>query len=289
MSQRENFGFSRYAPRSIRALSEDSGAVPFQIIRIVCAGTLWPELLFGFLVCPFCQSAACDVAQPRILLTTVASPSPLLADAPLRLWSPHIVGVGHPIQSLPDMRRADPRSAQICGPAAISQSFQVSAYSGEPFTSIRARNLFAKHRCRSALGDETLKSGPEMALIGMAFVLSCARKRLTGTGAGPARSIVGPPGKSQGVRPSADAGEKMALRITSKVARHDVGNAAFIDISCRDQTFCDEVAEPLRGERVYFVVVGGHAGNCRTGPSDCVPFPFRHKTRTPASRFVLAA
>lgn len=41
-------------------------------------------------------------------------------------------GVGHPPQSLPDVRRPDARSAQIGGPDAISQCFQVSAYSGEP-------------------------------------------------------------------------------------------------------------------------------------------------------------
>jgi hypothetical protein len=38
-------------------------------------------------------------------------------------------GVGHPPQSLPDVRRADARSANIGGPAGISQVFQISAYS----------------------------------------------------------------------------------------------------------------------------------------------------------------
>jgi hypothetical protein len=45
---------------------------------------------------------------------------------------------------LPDVRRSDARSAQIGGPDGISHSLQVSAYSGEPFTSIVARNLFSK-------------------------------------------------------------------------------------------------------------------------------------------------
>ena len=46
-------------------------------------------------------------------------------------------GVGHPEQALSDVRRAEARSAQIGGPDGISQCFQVSAYSGEPFTSKR--------------------------------------------------------------------------------------------------------------------------------------------------------
>jgi len=70
------------------------------------------------------------------------------------------VGVGHPEKPLPPVRRADARSAQIGSPAGISQIFQVKANSGEPFAPIRARNLLSKDRCRSALGDETVKSGP---------------------------------------------------------------------------------------------------------------------------------
>ena len=68
---------------------------------------------------------------------------------------------------------------QIGGPDGISCSFQVSTNSGEPFASILARNLFSKHRCRPALGDKAVKSGPEVSLVGMAFPLSRARKRLT--------------------------------------------------------------------------------------------------------------
>ena len=44
--------------------------------------------------------------------------------------------VGHPVKPLSDMRRALARSAQIGGPDCITQSFQVSTYSGEPVTSI---------------------------------------------------------------------------------------------------------------------------------------------------------
>jgi hypothetical protein len=79
------------------------------------------------------------------------------------------------------VRRADARSRQIGGPAGISCSLQVSAYSGEPLAAILACNLFANDRCRAALGDEAEKSGPEVSLVGMALPLSRARKRLTWT------------------------------------------------------------------------------------------------------------
>jgi hypothetical protein len=90
-------------------------------------------------------------------------------------------GVGHPEEALSDVRCAEARSREIGGPDGISQVLQVSANSGEPFASSLARNLLSKDRCRAALGDEAVKSGPEVSLIGMAKSASCARKRLTGT------------------------------------------------------------------------------------------------------------
>ena len=68
-----------------------------------------------------------------------------------------------PEESLPDVRRADARSAQIGSRHGISQYFQVSEYSGEPFTSSLARNLFAKDDWRSALADEPSHLGPEVS------------------------------------------------------------------------------------------------------------------------------
>jgi hypothetical protein len=90
-------------------------------------------------------------------------------------------GVGDPEKPLPDVRRADARSRQIGAPDGISQVLQVNAYSGEPFTPIFARNLLSKDDWRPALGDECVKSGPEVSFVGMALALSRARKRLTRT------------------------------------------------------------------------------------------------------------
>jgi hypothetical protein len=66
----------------------------------------------------------------------------------------------HPVEPLPDVRRADARSAQIGGPDGISQAFQVKPYSGEPRPASSARNLFANDDWRAALGDKPSKSGP---------------------------------------------------------------------------------------------------------------------------------
>jgi hypothetical protein len=154
------------------------------------------------------------------------------------------------------VERPDARSAQIGSPDGISIAFQVSANTGEPFTSKRARNLLSKDRCRPALGDERVKSGPEVSFVGMAFPLSRARKRLTWTGAGPDGSIVGPSSEAERVGPSANAGEEVALSIPGKVGCADIDDATLVDVPWGDVTGGDEVAEPLRGIGVDLVVIG---------------------------------
>jgi hypothetical protein len=66
--------------------------------------------------------------------------------------------VGQPlrgeIESLPDVRSTDARSAQIQRPDGVSLAFQVSVYKVEPSEAVLARNLLAKDDARSALADE---------------------------------------------------------------------------------------------------------------------------------------
>lgn len=66
-------------------------------------------------------------------------------------------------------------------PDGISAGLQVTANSGHPLPPILARNLLSKDRCRAALGDEAVKSGPEVSFVDMALPLSSDRKRLTWT------------------------------------------------------------------------------------------------------------
>ena len=70
------------------------------------------------------------------------------------------VGVGHPPQSLSDVRRADARSAEIGCCAGVTRSFQVSLYKVEPREAVSARNLLAKDNWRAALADEPVERGP---------------------------------------------------------------------------------------------------------------------------------
>jgi hypothetical protein len=55
-----------------------------------------------------------------------------------------VVGVGHEPQPLPDVRRADARSAQIRRPDGVALSFQVSLNKVEPPKAVFACNLLAK-------------------------------------------------------------------------------------------------------------------------------------------------
>lgn len=125
-------------------------------------------------------------------------------------------GVGHPEEALADMRRTDARSAQIGSCPAIGHSFQVSEYSGEPFTPSLARNLFPKDHWRAALADEFPEVGPQVAGIVDALAFACRAERLAGTGTGPDRTVGGPSGKFEGEAPSADSGKEMALGVSGQ-------------------------------------------------------------------------
>ena len=70
------------------------------------------------------------------------------------------LGLGHPEEPLPDVRRADAASRESHGPDGVAEIFQVMTYSGEPSTSSLARNLFTNNSVRTALGDQPMKSGP---------------------------------------------------------------------------------------------------------------------------------
>jgi len=105
-------------------------------------------------------------------------------------------GVGNPVKPLPDVRRPDARSAQIGRPNGIAQRFQVSAYSGEPATSKRARSLLPKNEERVALSDEPQKLRPEMSLIFRPAPLASSAESLAGARACPDRNVIWPSGEA---------------------------------------------------------------------------------------------
>jgi hypothetical protein len=118
---------------------------------------------------------------------------------------------------LSDVERADARSAEITRPDGVVRRFQVSRNTIEPSKSIRARNLLTKDDCRAALRNELVPRRPKVARIIGAIAFPRTRERLTGTTPGPDGSLVRPSGEAQGVAPSADAGEEMALGKSSNI------------------------------------------------------------------------
>jgi hypothetical protein len=131
------------------------------------------------------------------------------------LLSSFAAGVGHPPKPLPDMRRARARSAQIGGPNVISQRFQVSTYSGEPFTAILARNLLSSQSWRPPVLDEPEELGPEMPLVLDPLSLPGDGEWLAGAGSGPDRPVLGPSRKLEGEIPSCDPGEEVTSSVES--------------------------------------------------------------------------
>ena len=141
-------------------------------------------------------------------------------------------GVGHPVQSLSDVRRADAVCSQYNRPAGVTFCFQVCEYSIEPTVANSSRHLLSKDRCRSALADEPEHLGPEVSFVFLAFPLARLRERLARTTAGPTLASCGPAGQVESVLPSADAGEKVNA-VCVNFSRLDVLDGAFIDLRFR--------------------------------------------------------
>jgi len=159
---------------------------------------------------------------------------------------------------LPDVRGAAARSAQIGSRCGIAHAFQVSEYSGEPFTSKLACNLLAKDNWRAADRDKAEELGPEVALVGCSGLLAGCAERLAWAGAGPEGPVIGPSSQSSCVSPSADAGEEVALRVVLKVIGLHLHDAACVHIASGYVPGGNQVAKPLGRIGVDLVVVGGH-------------------------------
>lgn len=79
---------------------------------------------------------------------------------------------------------------------------------------------------------------------------------LAGDAGGPYRLFVWPSCKAQGVAPSADAGEEVALSVASEVVGANKSDVSFIYVAWRDASLGNEEPKPLRRVGVDFVVVG---------------------------------
>jgi hypothetical protein len=129
------------------------------------------------------------------------------------------------------MWRADARSAQIGSPDFIGQRFQVSAYSGEPFTSSIACNLLSKHCWRLGVGDESPEVRPQMPRVICSPAGASGGEWLAGTGSGPTWFVGWPAGELQSDRPTGNSGEEMTLTVWLQFIGLDGFNAAIVDLA----------------------------------------------------------
>lgn len=154
------------------------------------------------------------------------------------------------------MRRTDARRREWDRPEGVAQGFQVSVYKVDPRVCVFARNLLSKHCCRAALADEVVEGWPQVPLVIKPSALACRAERLARTGTGPNRSVVGPAGAAQGQAPDTNAGEKVALGELAQVVGVNIFNAPFVNNAGRYVAGFNQVAQPLGGVGVDFVVIG---------------------------------
>jgi len=75
--------------------------------------------------------------------------------------APRIVGVvGHEVDPLPDVRRAEAASRKIDRPDGVIKRFERYENIVEPACPNRSINLLTKDRCRAALADEPMPMRP---------------------------------------------------------------------------------------------------------------------------------
>ena len=72
---------------------------------------------------------------------------------------------GAPVIPLPDVGRAEARSAQIDRPAGVTRVIQVRLNKVEPSESVNGRNLLANAYDRSSCFDESKEFWPKMPFV----------------------------------------------------------------------------------------------------------------------------
>lgn len=197
-----------------------------------------------------------------------------------RLSASVAVGVGHPPEALPEVRRTDPRSWEIHNPEGVATPFHVSVYKIEPAEAVWTRNLFTKDDWRARDADEVEPVRPEVPLVSKPKALACAAERLARAGAGPDwGGVVGVSGEAQGVGPAPQAGKEMRVDESSEVVRSNMLDWPGVDFAIRQLALLDQVPQPERAVLVDFVVVGPAPGHqtrgammrCRTTLSGAQP------------------
>lgn len=150
------------------------------------------------LTLPLRQSRAIGVAKRSRFATAVARPSPLLALAPLRLWFPCTVGVGHEPETVAPVRRTDIGSTQHCPSAVIPERGKVAEDSPQA-SSNEGWAVFHEHVLRSNVANDARHVDPKSgalavdacAFAGERYVLAGKAARYDVNTPSPSQSIKG--------------------------------------------------------------------------------------------------
>ena len=161
-------------------------------------------------------------------------------------------------EPLTEVRRTDPRSAEIKRPDGVARSFQVSVNKVEPREAKFRTNLLPQDDWRPDCSNELEPDGPEVPLVSEASLGAGIGQGLTRTRACPDGTIGRPSCEIEGEVPSSDPSEEVRSSNSSNVVWCDFRDRSVIHASFGDPSSVHEVAKPLCGERFVLVVVGGH-------------------------------
>src|SRR3954467_15426841 len=123
-------------------------------------------------------------------------------------------GVGHPVEPLAFVVRADSISSQNRRRSGVAFTLKRQGEFVPPSPANRASNLFSKDHCRAALPDEANENWRKMPPIALAFRSSICKRSgtewLAWGAPGPQGAVIGDAGEPQADAPSADSGEEVA-------------------------------------------------------------------------------
>jgi len=108
-----------------------------------------------------CVMVLSGVFQPAMWQTALNPLAPFsrIATSP-RFSASLLIGVGHPVKPVSDVRGTDARSRERDRPEGVTQGFQVILYKVDPSVCVFACNLLTKDCDRAALLDEVVERWP---------------------------------------------------------------------------------------------------------------------------------
>jgi hypothetical protein len=163
-----------------------------------------------------------------------------------------------PVEPLSDVGGVHRASRDIDAPAGVTFSRQISAHSVEPTIASRSRNLLSHDDRGPTGGDEAMEVGPQVPWIVYTGPLARDAEGLAGAWASPDWPVVWPPGEAECEAPATNACEEVALGKPGQVRRSKINNWRGADFAIWDKTFLNQIAQPLRGIGLNFVVEGSH-------------------------------